>query len=78
MPDRSIILRIVRPIIVRKIREAPNDGEALKIFGNGEILLSEINRPLTPNSEIAKLLRALGIEEEKIEEMLAPFEGQSE
>lgn len=78
MPDKSSIFGIVKPIIVRKIREAPNDEQALKIFETGEILLFEINRPLTPCSQIEKLLRALEIEEEKIDEILAPFKGQSE
>ena len=77
MSDRSIILGIVRPVIVKKIREATNDEQALKIFENAEILLFEISRPLTPCPDIAKILRSFGIEEEKINEIVAPFKDKS-
>jgi hypothetical protein len=63
---------------VKKIREAKDDEQALKIFEIGEILLFELKRPLTPCSQIAKLLRALGMEEEKIDEILVPFKDEPE
>jgi hypothetical protein len=78
MADKSAIYGVVRPIIVKKIREAPNDEQALKVHENGEILLFELNRPLSPCSQIAKCLRALGIKEKEIEEILAPFKDEAE
>jgi len=63
----------VKPEIVRKIRAASTEEEALKIFNLGESLLHELRESFSSPERIKQLLKELKIDEELIKEILAPI-----
>lgn len=60
----------IRPEIVKKIREAPTEEEALRIFELGESLLFELKETFASESKLKSLLEELGIEKETKDKIL--------